>query len=97
ADGNSLVFVTVRIVDGNNLTVPTATNLVHFQISGPGVIAATGNGDPTDHRSFHSDQYNAFNGKCLVIIRSEKGRSGQIVLKAQSDGTLAAETAITSE
>jgi beta-galactosidase len=86
ADGNDLAFITVTIVDRDGHNVPTAGNRVRFSVSGPGRIAATGNGDPTNQQSFQSDRYNAFHGQCLVIVRATEGRGGSIRLTASSEG-----------
>jgi beta-galactosidase len=86
ADGRDLSFVAVSVVDKDGLRVPTAGNPVHFRIDGPGVIAAVGNGDPTDHGSFQSDQTRSFHGKCLLIVRSIGGKTGLIRVAAKSDG-----------
>jgi beta-galactosidase len=86
SDGRDLIFVTATIVDMNGLTVPTAGNVVRFRIKGPASIVAVGNGDPTDHRPFQSDQYDAFHGKCLIILQAIGGNAGEISLTAESDG-----------
>ncbi len=85
ADGRDLSFVAVKIVDKDGVMVPTAGNLVRFKVNGPGIIAAVGNGDPTDHGSFQSDRSKGFHGQCLLIIRSIEGKGGQIRLTAESD------------
>jgi beta-galactosidase len=85
ADGKDLAFITVRIADKNGLTVPTADNPVAFQIEGPGEIIAVGNGDPTSHTSFQAKEQKAFNGLCLVIIRSVKGQAGELIIRATSE------------
>ncbi|MBT6837518.1 MAG: DUF4982 domain-containing protein, partial [Bacteroidetes bacterium] len=84
-DGKDLAFVTVNIVDENNLLVPKSNNLVKFEIEGQGEIIAVGSGDPTSHEPFIADQHTVFNGKCLVIIRSKK-EEGKIKLTAKSKG-----------
>ena len=86
ADGEDLSFVTLAVEDKNGLPVSRAANSIHFEISGPGEIAATDNGDPTDLVSFPSHDRKAFNGLCLAIIRSKTGQSGTIKLTATSDG-----------
>jgi len=48
-DGEDCSVVTVSVADGNNRMVPTATNLIHFAVSGPGKIIGVGNGDPACH------------------------------------------------
>ena len=51
ADGRDVSVITVAIADAQNRTVPLATNLIHFALSGPGRIIGVGNGDPTDHEA----------------------------------------------
>ena len=86
ADGKDLAFITVRVTDKNGLTVPRANNSIKFEIEGPGEIAATDNGDPTNLVPFHSHERDAFNGLALVIIRSKIGESGSIFVSAESSG-----------
>jgi beta-galactosidase len=94
ADGNDLVFVTVKIEDPNKQTVPRSNNLINFTVSGPGRIVATDNGDATDHTPFSSKSRKAFNGMCLVIVKADKNASGQLTVKAMSKGIKGAETTI---
>jgi beta-galactosidase len=85
ADGRDLAFVTVSLVDAAGAMVPGAANPVRFTVSGPGTIAAVGNGDPTDHGSFRSDRTRAFHGRCMLVIQSRKGKAGAIRVTAESD------------
>ncbi len=85
ADGKDLSFVTVKIVDAKGNMVPKADNLVHFDLSGPGVIAGVDNGKQTDHEPFQANYRKAYNGLCLVIIQS-KDKDGKITLTATSKG-----------
>jgi beta-galactosidase len=82
ADGEDLIFVTVSVTDAKGLMVPRANNRINFEISGPGDIVAVDNGDATDHDSFQSHSRRAYNGLCLVVIRSRADRRGAITLKA---------------
>jgi beta-galactosidase len=91
ADGQDLSFVTVSIADRDGLMVPRSKNHLKFEISGPGEIIATDNGDATDHTSFQSTERNAFNGLALVIVRTQAGKAGSIKIKATSDGLASAE------
>jgi len=86
ATGDDLVFVTAQLTDKNGLLVPNAKNKILFSIEGPGEIVATDNGDATNLESFASPEREAFNGKCLVIVRGKKGQAGTIRLKAQASG-----------
>jgi beta-galactosidase len=94
ADGQDLSFITVTVADKNGLLVPRTNNRVHFDITGPGEIVATDNGDATSFESFQSHDRNAFNGLCLVIVRAKAGETGQITLRATSEGLAAAEIPI---
>jgi len=97
ADGQDLSYVTVTIADKAGLMVPRSHNLVSFDISGPGEIVAVDNGDATSHDSFQSKECRAYNGLCLVIIRSKRGEPGTITLKARSEGLTAAEIRLRSK
>jgi predicted Zn finger-like uncharacterized protein len=52
--------------------VPRSMQPIHFEITGPGEIVATDNGDPTDMTAFPSLERKAFNGLALVIVRSRR-------------------------
>ena len=77
--------------------VPRAANSIHFEISGPGEIAATDNGDPTDLVSFPSRDRKAFNGLCLAMVRSKAGQTGTIKLTATSDGMKTASVSLQAQ
>lgn len=96
ADGSDLTYITVKIADKNGLQVPRSKNRIRFEISGAGEIVATDNGDATEHESFQSKMRKAYNGLALVIVRSIKGKSGKIKLKAVSDNLSSAEISISS-
>ena len=49
ADGQEVSIVTVAVVDGQDRVFPLASNLVRFELSGPGRILGVGNGDPSCH------------------------------------------------
>jgi len=95
ADGDDLSFVTVSIHDEEGRLVPTADHLIRFKINGPGEIAAVGNGNANSHESFQADQRKAYNGLCLVIIKSGRDMPGEIVLSASAEGLSAATLNIT--
>ena len=94
ADGQDLSYVTVTVTDKNGWLVPRSHNRLHFTLSGPGQIVAVDNGDPTSFESFQSPERNAFNGLCLVVIRTRAGQPGEIKLKAQSEGLAGSELVI---
>jgi beta-galactosidase len=94
ADGLDLSFVTLTVTDQNGRMVPRSKNLIHFEISGPGEIVATDNGDPTDFTVFASRDRKAFNGLAMAIVRAKRGRTGTITVTAKSDSLTEASAAI---
>ncbi len=65
-----------------------------FEISGPGEIVATDNGDATDLVAFSSKERKAFNGLALAIVKAKRGQAGTITMTAKSEGLTAASTKI---
>jgi beta-galactosidase len=96
ADGLDLCFVSVTVTDKNGLLVPRSKNHLQFAIEGPGEIVAVDNGDATSLEPFQAKSRNAYNGKALVIVRSQT-KTGTIVLKASSPDLTAVETKIKTE
>ncbi|EMI53268.1 glycoside hydrolase family 2 TIM barrel-domain containing protein [Rhodopirellula sallentina] len=85
SDGQDLSYVTVRIEDADGNLCPLASNLVHFRVEGKGSIAAVGNGNAATTAPFIADQRKAFNGLCMLIVRSAEA-SGEISIRAESEG-----------
>lgn len=85
ADGEDLSFVTVEAVDAKDRPDLGADQEVQFEISGPGVIAAVGNGDGQDPESYHGVRRKLYQGRALVVIRTTR-RTGSIKLTAKSPG-----------
>lgn len=73
ADGTDLCFITVTVADAAGATVPRAGHRVRFEIEGAGEIVAVDNGDPTSHEPFNARECRAFNGLCLIIVRTRAG------------------------
>jgi beta-galactosidase len=95
ADGKDLSYVTLTVEDKDGNVVAQADNAIHFGVSGSGEIAATDNGDPTDHNIFSSPDRKAFNGLALAIVRSSQ--SGTAILEASSPGLKSARIKIKAE
>jgi beta-galactosidase len=89
ADGQDLSFVTVEALDMEGRLKPDADQEVQFAISGPGVIAAVGNGDGEDSASYQSDRRKLFQGRAQVVVRTSK-HGGPIHLTATAPGLSAA-------
>jgi beta-galactosidase len=94
ADGEDLIYITVRITDSNKLTVPKSSNLVNFTIEGPGKIVAVDNGDATSHDPFQASYRKGYNGLCLVIVKAEKGATGSFIVRGSSKGLKSASVSL---
>ena len=95
SDGQDLSYVTVELLDARGVRHPKAENLVTFEITGPGSIAAVANANPVSTESYRQPRRKAWHGRCLVIVRAAE-KAGSIVLKASADGLQPAEVVITS-
>ena len=85
ADGQDLSYVTVEITDKNGILQPTATNRLHFQIEGPGIIAGVDNADLKDYELYIGDTRKAWHGRALVVVRSTHS-TGDVKLMVTSPG-----------
>lgn len=85
ADGEDLAYVTVTVVDKAGNPVPTATDMVHFKVSGDGKYRAAANGDPTSLDLFHLPQMPLFSGACTAIVQAGD-HPGKVTLTATAKG-----------
>jgi beta-galactosidase len=91
-----LSFLTVRVLDSKGIPVPRANNNIQFNISGPGEIVATDNGDPADLAAFPSKERKAYSGMALGIVRATTTSSGTVTVTATSTGLRSAEVRLFS-
>ena len=84
ANGTDLSYITVELTDKNGIRNPKAENLMKFEIEGPGEIIGVGNANPLSTESYTASERKAWQGKCLVIIRSTDS-TGKITMKINSD------------
>ena len=82
ADGKSLAFVTVEVVDKAGNLCPNAMNDIYFDVDGAATIAGVDNGSQTSTERFQANHRQAFYGKCLVVLRSGK-KGGHAKLTAK--------------
>ena len=66
--------------------VSRSMNPIQFEITGPGEIVTTDNGDPTDMTPFPSTDRRAFNGLAFAIVRGKRGERGKVLVVVQSVG-----------
>ncbi len=91
---HDVVHLEVNILDKDGNFVPDAMNRVNFAIDGDATILGIDNGDPINEDSFVGNTVKAFNGKCLVIVRSN-GNKGKFTVTATSDGLESAKVSVT--
>ena len=68
ADGEDVSMIEVTVVDAQGRVVPTADNMVNFNVQGVGRVVGVGNGDPANHEPDIANKRSAFNGWCLAIV-----------------------------
>ena len=95
ADRQDLSYVQVELVDAGGNRNRLAENLVEFEVEGPGIILAVGSSNPRSTESYTRPRREAYQGRCLVVIRSTD-MPGEITLKAASEGLRSAAIPIQS-
>ncbi len=94
ADGQDVAVINVSAIDAQGREVPTANNLVKFEITGAKILGV-GNGDPSCHESDKGSERSLFNGLAQVIVQTKT--PGQLKLVAQADGLKSATATLTSK
>jgi len=85
ANRQDLSFVSIEVTDKDGNLQPNAENLLHFKITGPGVIAGVDNADIKDLDSYVGTSRKVWHGRALVIIKSTQ-KAGVISLTVSSPG-----------
>ena len=89
ADGKDLTYIYYEIVDSEGSVVPTANNLVRFQLHGQGQLVGVDNGEQASRERYKAQAdgswiRRAFNGKGVAIVKSTE-QAGKFTLTAHSD------------
>jgi beta-galactosidase len=90
---DDVAVIRATVVDTNGLTVPRADDLISFNVSGPGVIAAVDSGDTVSHEPFQASQRKAFQGECVAFVKASAA-TGKIILTASAPGLIASSITI---
>ena len=94
ADGSSLAYIEVDVLDANGNPDTTATHNITFTLTGNGKILGVDNGDQATTRKYQqssvltsatSANINAYAGKALVIVRSTED-AGSFTVNIASSG-----------
>jgi beta-galactosidase len=82
---DNVAFVRAKIVDAKGIDIPRADDLISFNISGPGAIAAVDSANNSSHEPFQTTMRQAYLGECIAFVRATSP-SGRIVLTATAPG-----------
>lgn len=82
---DDVVYIQAAVTDEKGNPVLTADNKIVFSIEGPGIIAATDNGDLSSVEPFNGRERWAYKGSCIAIIKASAA-SGTIKISAHADG-----------
>jgi len=93
---DNVAIVRAKITDADGVEIPNAKELISFNVSEPGVIAAVDNGNNVSHELFQTDSRHAFQGECAAFVKATAA-GGEITLTATAagltDGSLTIKTA----
>lgn len=93
ADGDELVYITVRVADKEGNIVPDDTRRVRFSVDGAGTFEATANGDPTCLLPFQNPEMDLFAGAATAIVRAS-ANDGDLRFRASAKGVRSATVTI---
>jgi len=85
ADRQDTALITASVLDSAGRVVPTASNMITFEVTGEGHLLGVGNGDPSCHEPDKGTSRSAFNGLARVLVQATT-QSGTIQVKATSPG-----------
>jgi beta-galactosidase len=95
ADGSSLSYVSVSVVDARGVLVPDADTVIRFSVRGAGTLTATDNGRPENAYGYTTPSMPAFNGRALAVVGATR-EPGAIRLTAVADGLPEASVSLVS-
>jgi beta-galactosidase len=84
-DFDGVAVVRATIVDSHGITIPQASDLITFKVSGPGVVAAVDNGGNSDPGTFQTNALHAYLGTGVAFVKATAAK-GKITLAASADG-----------
>ena len=84
ADGQSLTFVTVEVLDKQGTLVPEAAIDCEAVIKGQGQLLAFASADLKDTEPYNSPRVKTWKGRALLVVRStQKGGSVNVNIKSR--------------
>lgn len=96
---DSVAFVTATITDKNGVTVPNATEAVHFSVRGPGRVVAVDDADNSvqgwTNRGFETADCSAFQSRCVAFVQATASH-GAITVTAVANGLAGSAVTVTA-
>ena len=83
ADGQSLAFIIVEVVDKEGRVCPEAAIPCDVVVSGQGTLMAAASADLKDREPYTTPHVTTWKGRAIIIVRSTQ-RKGQISVKVKS-------------
>ena len=83
ADGQSLTFVTIEVVDKNGTLVPEAAIPCEAIVKGAGTLLAFASADLKDTEPYTSPRVNTWKGRALLVVRSTQ-KKGTVSVSIKS-------------
>jgi beta-galactosidase len=83
ADGQSLTFVTIEVVDKDGTSVPEAVISCEAIVKGAGQLLAFASADLKDTEPYTSPRVTTWKGRALLVVRStQKGGPVNVTIKS---------------
>ena len=94
ADGHSLAYIRLDIVDAEGRRVPDAAVALTAAVSGSGTLAGFGSANPVTAENYTAGSFTSFQGRALAVIRSGN-EAGTVTLTVQAKGLPEASVSMT--
>ena len=94
ADGESLAYVGVEVVDAEGITVPDAEIALTAQAEGAAVLAGFGSGAPKTEENYCRGRFRSWHGRALAVLRAGI-ETGEVKLRVSAEGLKEAEIILT--
>ena len=70
ADGESLCYVNVELIDENGNAVPDADILLKAEVTGAAALLGFGSGNPITDENYSKGRFTSYQGKALAVLRA---------------------------